>query len=156
MIRDAREVDRLLERDPFVGVRWGRTPVPGPEPFSFEERARILEWFRRRAFSFHAGRALEGPRRRPHPPYPALVHFLFWTGARPSEAAGLRWSDVDLKAGIVRIVRSRNLWEESAPKTGQSARTVELLPETVRILEAIVPLRVEPATAVFTNTAGAL
>jgi integrase len=62
---------------------------------------------------------------------------------------------VDLQAGIVRIVRSRHLWEESAPKTGQSARTVELLPETVRILQAMLPLRIDPTTPVFTNTAGA-
>jgi hypothetical protein len=73
---------------------------------------------------------------------------------RPSEASGLRWSDVDLDAGIVRVVRSRHLWEDSAPKTGPSARTVELLPETVRLLRAIEPLRVTPEMPVFTNVDG--
>jgi len=91
----------------------------------------------------------------PHPPYHALVHFLFWTGTRPSEAAGLRWGDVDLDAGIVRIVRSRHLWEDSAPKTAQAARTVELLPETVQLLKEMQPLRVTPDTPVFINTNGA-
>jgi integrase len=154
MIRDAREVDQLLDRDPFVGLRWGRVPVPPPGPFSFDERQRIIDWFKRKAFSFHAGRADEGARLHPHPPYHVFVHFLFWTGCRPSEAAGLRWGDVDLNAGIVRIVRSRHLWEDSAPKTAQAVRTVELLRESVRLLEAMQPLNVTPEMAVFTNTNG--
>ncbi len=150
MIRDAREIDRLLTLDPFVGVRWGRVPVPGPEPFSAEERTKILRWFERKQFGFRGS----GPRRRPHPSYHAYVHLLFWTGMRPSEASGLRWGDVDLGAGIVRIVRSRHLWEESAPKTGSAARTVELLPETVRLVRAIQPLHVTPDMPVFTNVDG--
>src|SRR5690349_8616982 len=152
MIRDAREVDQLLDRDPFVGVRWGRVPVPPPDPFSFDERQRILDWFKSKAFGFHAGRGVEGARVRPHPPYHAFVHFLVWTGARPSEAAGLRWGDIDLDAAIVRVVRSRHMWEDSAPKTAQAARTVELLAETGRLLEDIQPLHVTPDTPVFTNT----
>lgn len=155
MIRDAREIDSLFDRDPFVGVRWGRVPVAGPEPFSFDERQRIIVWFRQKRFGFHAGQAADGPRLQPHPPYHAFVHFLFWTGARPSEAAGLRWGDVDLEAGVVRIVRSRHLWEDSAPKTAQAARTVELLPETTRVLRAMQPLRVTPDIPVFVNTNGA-
>ena len=154
MIRDAREVDQLLDRDPFVGVRWGRVPVPPPDPFTFDERQRIVDWFQRRSFSFHAGRALEGARLHPHPPYHVFVHFLFWTGTRPSEAAGLRWGDVDLDPAIVRVIRSRHMWEDSAPKTAQAARTVELLAETVRLLEQIKPARVTPDAPVFINTNG--
>ena len=154
MIRDAREVDRLITLDPFVGVRWGRVAVPGPEPFTAKERAAILRWFERKQFGFHAGRGSGGVRRRPHPPYHAYVHALFWTGMRPSEASGLQWGDVDLNAGIVRVVRSRHLWEDSAPKTGAAARTVELLPETVRLIRAIQPLHVTPEMPVFTNVAG--
>jgi integrase len=154
MIRDAREIDRVIVDDPFVGVRWGRVPVPGPEPFAAAERTRIIWWFERKRFGFHPGMAVHGHRVRPHPSYHAYVHTLFWTGMRPSEAAGLRWGDVDLDAGIVRIVRSRHLWEDSAPKTGQAARTVELMPETVRLLRALQPLHVAPEMPVFTNTNG--
>src|SRR5262249_56589515 len=50
MIRDAREVDRVVTFDPFVGVRWGRITVPGPEPFLADERTRILRWFERKQF----------------------------------------------------------------------------------------------------------
>ncbi len=100
MIRDAREIDGLIERDPFVGVRWGRVPVPGPEPFTSDERLRITGWFGRKRFGFHSGKAHDGDRLRIHPPYHAYVHFLFWTGMRPSEASGLQWGDVDLDAGV--------------------------------------------------------
>ncbi len=43
--------------------------------------------------------------------------------AAPAKArsTSLRWVDVDLNAGIVRIIRSRHMWEDSAPKTGQAA-----------------------------------
>jgi integrase len=72
----------------------------------------------------------------------------------PSEAAGLPWGDVDLDRGVIRVVRSRHLYEDSAPKTGQAMRTVETLPGTVRILQDIQPLRVTPETPVVTNTKG--
>ncbi len=152
MIRDAREIDRVLTLDPFVGVRWGRVPVPGPEPFTAEERSRILAWFERRRFGFHCGLGTNGPRMHVHPPYYALVHMLFWTGMRPSEAAGLRWSDVDLRAGVARIVRSRHLYQDNAPKTAQAMRTVELFRETMRILRMIQPSPVTPEMHVFTTT----
>lgn len=154
MLRDARDIDRLLDRDPFIGVRWGRVPVPGPDPFTAEERSRIIGWFARKSFTFHAGGATTGARVRLHPPYHVYVHLLFWTGMRPSEASGLRWGDVDLSAAVVRIVRARHLWEDSATKTGQAIRTVELLPETRRLLDGIEPLRVSPDMPVFTNTRG--
>ena len=154
MIRDAREIDGLLDRDPFVGVRWGRVPVAGPEPFTADEARRITQWFSTKRFGFHSGRAADSARLRVHPPYHAFVHTLFWTGVRPSEAAGLQWGDVDLERHVLRVVRSRHMGEESAPKTGQAALTVELLPETVRLLRLIEPLRVEPDLPVFTHLGG--
>lgn len=154
MLRDAREIDRVVMLDPFVGVRWGRVAVPGPEPFTADERTAILRWFDRKLFNFRAAGSSTCTRKRPHRPYHAYVHTLFWTGMRPSEVSGLRWSDVDLDAGIVRVVRSRHLWEDSAPKTGPAARTVELLAETVRLIRAIQPLHVTPEMPVFTNVDG--
>jgi len=154
MVRDAREIDGVINHDPFVGVRWGRVPVPGPDPFSAEERSRIVDWFKRKVFGFHSGRATGGDRLRPHVPYYAYVQTLVWTGMRPSEASGLQWGDIDLNAGIARVARSRHLREDSAPKTGSAARTVQLMPETVAILRTIQPLHVTPEMPVFTNTNG--
>ena len=136
------------------GAGQGRIPVPGPEPFTADERRTILRWFEHKEFAFRAPGTSTCARKRLHPPYYVYVHTLFWTGMRPSEVSGLRWSDVDLDAGIVRVVRSRHLWEESAPKTGPAARTVELLPETVRLIRGIQPLHVTPEMPLFTNVDG--
>jgi integrase len=89
-----------------------------------------------------------------HPPYYAYVHTLFWTGMRPSEAAGLHWDDVDLMHGTLRIVRSRHLGQECATKTRAAVRIVELMPHTVEILLALQPLHVRPDSPVFTNLEG--
>ena len=152
MVRDAREIDGLLNHDPFEAVRWQRIPVPPPDPFELDERSRILRWFRQKRFGFHCGRAVDGPRLRMHPHFYGYVHLLLGTGIRPSEASGLRWGDVDLEARVLRVCHSRHLYEDEAPKTGQAVRTVELLPETVGVLRALRPLRVTPNTYVFLST----
>jgi integrase len=154
MLRDARIIDHKLDHDPFLGVKWPRVEVPSPTPFTAEERYRILGWFRDKHFGFHPGTGTVGLRWRPHPPYHAYVHLLFWTGMRPSEAAGLRWSDVDLGGGGLEVRRSRHLYEDSATKIERAQRHVELLPETVRMVAAIQPVRVAPAMPVFVNTVG--
>ena len=154
MVRDAREIDGEVVHDPFAGVRWGRTPVQGPEPFSNDERQRIVTWFRDRLFRFDLEHRNGGGWMQPHPPYHAYVHTLFWTGMRPSEASALSWRDVDLDAGLVQVRRSRHLWEESAPKTAQASRTVELQPETVRMVSRLASGEVDREMHVFTNVRG--
>lgn len=153
MCRDARILDRVLDRDPFDGVRWPRVPVPGPEPFTSEQRDRILTWFARKHFKIKGREGLPGGT-RPFPTFHAFVHLLAWTGARPSEVIALRWRDVDLASGLFRVTRSRYLNEDSAPKTGVAARTVEMVPETIALLKMIQPLHVDPDDPVFRNTEG--
>jgi integrase len=153
MIRQA-TADGLVTQDPFAGLKWPKATTPEPDPFTADERTRILRWFAEREFSFNAGGATAGPRRRPHPPYHAFISVLFWTGMRPSEAAGLQWQDLDLDRGRLHVRRSRHLWEYGAPKTDAARRTVELFPQAVRLLLSIQPLRVTPEMPVFTNTVG--
>ncbi len=148
------EIDDVIRHDPFVGVRWGRTPVPGPEPFASDERQRILGWFRDRLFRFDGEHRDGGRWMQPHPPYHAYIHTLFWTGMRPSEASVLHWREMNLDGGVAQVVRSRHLWEESAPKTTQAARTIELMPETVRVLRAMRPDTPDPDAHMFTNVRG--
>jgi integrase len=50
-----------------------------PDPFTKEERDRIIEAFKNS---------------KTYSKYAPLVTFLFFVGCRPSEAAGLKWSDV--------------------------------------------------------------
>jgi integrase len=68
------------------------------------------------------------------------------TGARLGELLALRWADIDLDAGAVRIGWSRRIvggrMEVKPPKTEAGARTVALGPATVAALKR---LRVEQA-----------
>ena len=68
-----------------------------------------------------------------------LFAFAMATGMRPEEYLGLKWSDVDLKAGTVRVQRvlrrSRDNWQSwtlAEPKTPKSRRTIPL-PNTITV-----------------------
>jgi len=155
LLRDAARIDEVpIRSNLFDGLQWPRGIVPGPEPYEPEQRDRILAWFKTKRFGLHVGRPGASIRAQIHPPYYTFVHTLFWTGLRPSEAAGWHWGDADLVRGIVRFVRSRHLGQERATKTRAARRTVVLMPQTVDTLRAIQPLNVRPEVPVFTNLQG--
>ncbi len=62
------------------------------------------------------------------------------TGIRRGELLGLRWSDVDLKGGVLHIRRALNKGNDSGtleePKTKHGRRSLDLDPETVKALAA--------------------
>jgi integrase len=147
--------DRVLPADPFPRrLKWPKGARPKPDPLTATERTRVLDWFTRHLFGFHPGRGSMAVRRYPHPAYHAFLHTLFWTGLRPSEAAGLQWGDVDLKGARFHVQRSRHLGEYNDPKTESAERWVELVPETVRLVRDLQPLHVTPETPIFTTTTG--
>ena len=79
--------------------------------------------------------------------YPAWL--LTLTGLRRSEVLGLRWSDIDIEAGTVRIVRGRVNLEHGrtrvgAPKTAAGARTLRLAGD-VELITALRALRARQA-----------
>ena len=41
MIRDARNIDRLMSGDPFAALEWRKQPAEDPDPFTEEERDKI-------------------------------------------------------------------------------------------------------------------
>jgi integrase len=45
----------------------------------------------------------------------AVAEFMFWSGWRRGEALGLRWSNVDMGAGIIRIETSKNREARTLP-----------------------------------------
>ena len=68
-----------------------------------------------------------------------LLVLVATTGLRRGEALGLRWSDLDLDGGSVRVARnllrtSAGLHLDSEPKTARGRRTVPLAPATVNVL----------------------
>jgi integrase len=90
---------------------------------------------------------------RPHER--ALIGLLCFTGLRPGDADALDWSDVDLVAGYVRVVRS---WDNRgckfvAPKTKAGARIVPLSGWLVTELTAH-KMRLGGAGLVFGNRTG--
>ena len=116
MIRDARTVDYLIEKDPFEALVWPRRPLSKPDPFVEEERDALIAYFRQKVPFYHP-----------------FVHTLFFTGMRPSEALGLCWGDVDLRRGEISISKSRYLGEESGTKTQGSERVIKVLPNVVEV-----------------------
>jgi integrase len=79
-------------------------------------------------------RHLDGRTLRP------IVSFLLGTGARRGEALALRWKDLDLDKGIIRIERSleqtKGALRFKAPKTKKGRRNVAVSPWLVAELRA--------------------
>jgi integrase len=151
MVRDARKAG-ISAGFPFPDVEWTRRIVPGPDPFTEEERDSLLEYFLRKRWRL--GRGKGSYEAKPYFPYYAVLFTLFYTGMRPSEAVALRLRSVDLATGTVWIERSRSLRAEHAPKTAAAARIVRLTPRNAEILATLIQLRAEPNDYLFTNTLG--
>ncbi len=74
----------------------------------------------------------------------ALYVLAITTGMRQGELLGLRWQDVDLERGTLRIERTvrqivgeRGAWAEEEPKTKNSRRTIPLSKMATAALEAM-------------------
>jgi integrase len=65
----------------------------------------------------------------------ALYVLAVSTGLRQGELLGLKWEDVELQAGKVRVRRTIFNGEVNAPKTAQSKRSVRLTKEATRVLK---------------------
>jgi len=124
----------MVDRDIFGALVWPRLVLRPPDPFTIEERDRIVGWFAER-----------------RPEYYAFVATLFHVGVRPSEATGLRWGDVDLGRNTITISRSRYLGQESATKTAHSARTIPVVSLVGETLRGMKPLHADAGTYVFVN-----
>jgi hypothetical protein len=53
MIRDARTVDYLIEKDPFEALVWPRRTPTKPNPFQEEERDAIIAYFRQKVSFYY-------------------------------------------------------------------------------------------------------
>ncbi len=111
--------------------------VGKPDPFSEEERDKILTQFKNKC-PYH------------HP----FAYTLFWTGMRPSEAIALRWGDIDLRRAVISVTKSRYLNSENSPKTSHSEREVRLLPTVAELLTFVKPLHVTEEDYIFKNQDG--
>jgi len=74
------------------------------------------------------------------PTLAAAFQLAAWRGLRRGELAGLRWGDLDLDAGLLRVERSvteaGGQVQTGEPKTERGKRTVSLGPKLVAVLRA--------------------
>lgn len=107
----------LIRENPAKGVK---TPRNVPGPLTIVDRDMI------QSFIAAANEDVNG----------RAVIFLLLTGLRASEERGLKWDDIDLDAGTMRIQRQLPLkvYKGFTPPKDGSARTVELIPEAVELL----------------------
>ena len=71
--------------------------------------------------------------------YHSLIYVALATGARLGELLALRWQDIDMERGTMRIIRTAQRLPGKgiifhSPKTHRATRPVALSPETVRVL----------------------
>ena len=133
--RDAM-ADEIVTNNPFAALKWVRAQRSRPDPFTAEERDKIIAHFRENDFFY----------------FP-WVYTLFHTGARPSELSALEWSDVDLETGRIWITKSRSRGAVASPKTARSHRQIEVTNEVVQVLR-LLPSRGLGIKTVFLNKYG--
>ena len=93
--------DGLIPANHAARLRYARHQLPEPEPLSPEEVDSVLAKMRERY-----GAEVEN-----------WFGLGFFAGMRTSEQIALRWSDVDLKANVVKVQRARVRHEEKETKT---------------------------------------
>lgn len=104
-----------LLSNPCDRIKSRKSPKVNIKPFNIEEITKIVQGFDAIA---------------PH--YSPFVQFLFQSGARISEAIGLRWSNVDLDAGLLTI--SESLSNDST-RPGRTRVRKETKTGTIRHLQ---------------------
>lgn len=112
--------EEIVDKNPFAALRWPRAEQLPPDPFTTEERDKILARIEEK-----------------QPFYYPLAYTMFFTGMRPSEASALRLSDVDPQRRTISITKSRHLGAEAATKTAHSRRLIAVSQEIIDLLEAI-------------------
>lgn len=116
---------KLIGSNPAIGIKLPRGERNVPRWLNREELRRLID-----------GTSTDR--------HGCLWALLATTGMRPSEALGLRWENVDLANGVIRVrealvphiqVRSGKRWSLEEPKTARSKRAVPMPAETVRSLQ---------------------
>ena len=143
LFRDAR-VEGKINKNPFDDLPkkwWPKTTSPEPDPFTEEERDRIIAYF----FEKYWGTWPDGC---------VFLYLQFWSGQRPSEATDRRHKDYDPRSGKLAITSSRTEGESGTTKTTKSNRTITLLPPVRKYLDQIRPLHIQPDDYILKNRRG--
>jgi integrase len=87
-------------------------------------------------------------------PSRSIAGLLIFTGMRIGEALALRWCDVDLESGTIRIRQTVYEGHFDEPKTKRSNRTIPLGPKGLAILSSRVPENPNPDELIFLTRNG--
>ena len=111
--------EKAMKEDVSLAVKNPKKRKPVPDPFKNEEIERVIAHLAHK----HPGQVHN------------LVEFWAWTGLRTSEIFGLRWENVDLQSGYVRIseglIRGKR---KEGTKNGED-RDVELNSRAIAALQ---------------------
>lgn len=101
--------DQVITDNPAVRLKSAKTQAPDPDPMTLDEADDVLAWLAE------------------HRDDQTLNYFEFalFSGLRTNELLALRWTDVDLRSGLVRVQRGYVLKKDKTTKTAK-ARDVEL------------------------------
>ena len=87
-------------------------------------------------------------------PSRSLAWLLVLTGLRIGELLAVRWRNIDLEHGTLRVTETVYDGHFDVPKTRRSQRTVPLAAKAIQILTARKPAVVNPEALVFVTSTG--
>jgi len=136
-----RQIRAVMHRACRLARKWSGGALPNPiadtelPTWALDERDEV------RAPSLDEVRTLIATADTFDPSFAAVLRLVAATGMRRGEVCALRWNDVDLSAGTVRISQSVVAAKGGAilksPKTRASIRTVAVDPDTASILRRL-------------------
>jgi len=155
----------------------GEYEDPEPNPLTADQTRNFLAWLQTGQVPGHPARAPLERRRggQPRTSYPEWIPYfstLFLTGMRRGEAAGWRWTSINLAGGRGRLERNYSPSEAAVDAKGDGdvtlkgkrAHDIEIDPDLVPILEqwqrdqrthSLATGRGKPSPYVFTTARGA-
>jgi integrase len=165
-----RQIRALMHRACRLARKWSGGVLPNPiadtelPTWALDERDEV------RAPSLDEVRTLIATADRLDPSFAAVLRLVAATGMRRGEVCALRWNDIDLSAGTVRISQSVVAAKGGAilksPKTRASIRTVAIDSDTGSILRRLelaqrslamaCGLTLEPESFLFSSEPGGM
>jgi integrase len=136
-----RQIRAVMHRACRLARKWSRGTLPNPIADTELPTWALDEHTEVRAPNIDEVRALIATAEEGDDHFGAILRVIAATGMRRGEACALRWSNLDLDAGTVRIYESIVAAEGGAivkpPKTRASIRTVALDPGTASVLRKL-------------------
>lgn len=134
VVFDLAVADKVIDDNPARKIDFERVQTTEPDPLDPDEIDAVLEVLGKKA-----------------PDIRAYFEVAIFAGLRPSEIIALRWSDVDLKRGIIMVQRARVMGAQKATTKTYKARRVEAHARAIAAIESMRPASQLKNEHVFLN-----